>query len=304
MSGNFCSFCRSNQFSFFLESTGVLDGKNYTLLLCRTCGIVRTAGFKSVDYSPELNYKYSGSQKSLFQKIEFCYIKMRWRHEVLFLKRFLREDAALLDIGSGNGLFLNECKNMKIQAEGVEKFIDSKFAQNSSPKVYALDIESDELPDNDYDCVTLYHSLEHLDEPSMVLQKLRRVLRRDGLLLVQVPNIDSWQFRLFKGRWFHLFLPYHRIHFSAGTLKGLLEKNGFSIIHTRHFSNRWNAEGWSASILKWNPVYFLKKKSENNKLIIQKFIYLLLTVIFIPVSLLESIFKKGGVITLIARKVN
>jgi len=302
MSSNFCTLCGSNQFDFFLESTGIIDKKKYTLIKCRECGIVRTPEFGNIDYTPDLNYHYSENQKSLFEKIEFFYIQARWKQEVKFLKKFLPDNALLLDAGSGNGIFLDECKNMGIHAEGIEKYINLMLTKKNSLRVYQLDMESDELPNHDYDCVTLFHSLEHMREPHKVLQKIRGVLKKDGLLLIQVPNIDSWQFLIFKSHWFHLFLPYHRYHFNTRTLKKLLLNNRFSVTYERHFSNRWNMEGWSASILKWNPVYFLQKRSERMPL--KKLIYLLLTIIFIPVSLLESALKKGGVITLIARKVN
>ncbi len=302
MEENFCPLCGSNQFSFFLESKG-LNGNDCTLLSCRNCGLVRTKEIEGNEYPAWLNYN-PGNIRSLFNRIEFYYIRMRWRRERRFVKKFIKEDALLLDVGSGSALFLNECRNMKIEAEGIEKHIDLKFNKGNYHGIYQLDVESDPLPENRYDCVTLYHSLEHMREPSMVLRKIRNTLKNNGILLIQVPNIDSWQFRAFKGRWFHLFLPYHTFHFSRETLTKMLKKHGFSIISIRHFSNRWNAEGWSASILKWNPIYFLRERAGGRNAVLRKCLYFLVTIMFIPLSFLESIFKKGGVITVIARKVS
>jgi SAM-dependent methyltransferase len=303
MFSSHCPLCGGEEFSFFLSAGPVQNRNNYDLLNCSSCGLVQTLR-KGEDstYPPELNYKSSEVQKSLIKWLEFFYINLRWKQEVYFLKKFLPDGAILLDVGSGNGLFLAELQRHKIYAEGIDKYIDMTSIAVNSVKIHKVDIESNHLPEKTYDCITLFHSLEHFKNPAHVLKKLRQVLNEGGLLLVQLPNIDSWQFMVFKKRWFHLFLPYHNYHFSTETLKKLLLNNGFSIVHVRHFSNRWNAEGWSASLLKKNPVWFLKAKSSGKGTLLAELIYFFVTILFFPLALLESLFKKGGVITVIARR--
>lgn len=310
MNKNACPVCGSNKFFPFLDSRDIYCDKTCSLLKCMTCGLVKTFVVDKESHSEiteintypaELNYRYGENQNSIFNKIEFYYINRRWKQEVKLLKRYLKKDALLLDIGAGSGLFLKALQNQGIRAEGIDKYIDLKM---NGLKILPLDIEKEDLPYAGYDCVTMYHSLEHMKNPSVVLKKIRDALNNGGMLLLQVPNIASWQFRIFRKRWFHLFLPFHIFHYSTDTLTRLLENNGFSIIHIRHFSNRWNVEGWSASVLRWNPVYFLIKKAEKNNALLQKFVYLFVTMLFIPFALVEAIFKRGGVITVVARKRN
>ncbi|MBI1755652.1 MAG: methyltransferase domain-containing protein, partial [Fimbriimonas ginsengisoli] len=48
------------------------------------------------------------------------------------------------------------------------------------------------LPERHFDCVIFGDTLEHLKEPEALLRRLRRHVKRDGLLIANVPNIAHW----------------------------------------------------------------------------------------------------------------
>ena len=73
------------------------------------------------------------------------------------------------------------------------------------------------------------HSFEHIDNPNEVLAEIHRILNADGKLMIGVPNIDSFTYRLFKKYWWYLGAPVHTFNYSVKTLGLLLEKNNFSI---------------------------------------------------------------------------
>lgn len=287
-----CPICEKNEFTRFLEPP--------LLLQCPSCGLVCSdkSSFLS-DYPLELNYCQGSGRAGFIERFELYYLRRRWSIETNFLKKFITAGSSILDIGCGNGEFLKECERHGIYAEGIEKNIDS---ESKVKNILKIDIESAPLPQKKYDAITFYHSLEHIQNPASVLQKVIDNIKDGGIIIVQVPNLDSWQFRVFKRKWFHLFLPFHRYHFSTDTLCRLLERKGFSVIHVRYFSNRWNAEGWSASLLRWNPMYFIREKRKGKNPLIQELTYLFLTILFLPVAILEAMFMKGGVITIVARK--
>jgi SAM-dependent methyltransferase len=83
--------------------------------------------------------------------------------------------------------------------------------------------------DPGFDAVVFQHSLEHVTEPLDDLEVAREVLRKGGLLLVSVPNFDSWQRRRFGSAWLHLDLPRHRSHFSERGLELLARRAGFQV---------------------------------------------------------------------------
>jgi SAM-dependent methyltransferase len=78
-----------------------------------------------------------------------------------------------------------------------------------------------------YDAAVFMHSLEHIDRPVHHLEAVRDALRPDGVVLITVPNFGGWQARRFRGRWFHLDLARHRIHFTRSGLTHALTRAGF-----------------------------------------------------------------------------
>jgi SAM-dependent methyltransferase len=102
-----------------------------------------------------------------------------------------------------------------------------------------------ELEPQAYDFALFQHSLEHTIDPLADLRRARAALAPDGLVLIIVPNFGSWQRRIFRGFWYHLDLPRHRVHFTGPTLERALRDAGFDeVVLTRSSS----AVGLSASL--------------------------------------------------------
>ena len=83
-----------------------------------------------------------------------------------------------------------------------------------------------------FDAAVFQQSLEHVNDPVGDLRRTFAALRPGGLVAVSVPNFGGWQRRRFGGRWFHLDLPRHRVHFTAASLERALREAGFTDVHT------------------------------------------------------------------------
>jgi SAM-dependent methyltransferase len=96
---------------------------------------------------------------------------------------------------------------------------------------HGLDVFCGELvdahyPDSYFDYISLVHVLEHMHDPMMTLKEICRILKRDGLLVVGVPNFESYENKVF-GKYQSLMdVPRHLYHFSKKTITAMLEKNG------------------------------------------------------------------------------
>ncbi len=99
----------------------------------------------------------------------------------------------ILDVGSGGGEFAYLLKTLGHEVEGIEP--NRGYAGYAAAQ-YGLSIRQGfigdtELPDATYDLITIWHVLEHTEDPGAVLSQLRRALRPDGHLVVEVPNVEA-----------------------------------------------------------------------------------------------------------------
>lgn len=137
---------------------------------------------------------------------------------------------AALDVGCGSGEFLESMNAQGWIAQGVE--ISAKASRAGQAK--GLQIVNGRLPDaqfpaQSFDYVRASHSLEHMSNPHAVLEEMHRVLKPEGKLLIAVPNVDSWNAKLFKQYWWHLCPPLHAFGYSVHTLSRLLAQHHFRV---------------------------------------------------------------------------
>jgi len=93
----------------------------------------------------------------------------------------------------------------------------------------------DDIADDSIDLATMFHVIEHVDDPLAVARRVYGWLRPGGVFAVETPNIDSWDARLFRDRyWGGYHIPRHWNLFRPDTLHRLLERAGFEIVSTSY----------------------------------------------------------------------
>ena len=144
----------------------------------------------------------------------------------------------LLDVGCGSGAYGASLLALGWQADGIEPApAAADRARAAGLEVQTCTVDAAHLKPAAYDAVTLWHVLEHLDDPVAALKRLRAALAEGGLLIVEVPNWSGWVARWAGGTWFHLDLPRHRVHFTPASLRLALERGGFQLESLRHIPN-------------------------------------------------------------------
>lgn len=157
----------------------------------------------------------------------------------------------LLDIGSGTGWFLARMRERGWHVAGIEP---SRAMADFARQTLGLDIrhariEEVDLPAAAYDVITLWHVLEHVQEPALTLRKVRRALRPSGWLLLTVPNLESPEARVFGRHWVGLDIPRHLFLFSAPVLQRYLREAGLEVVDRRAITARHI--GLSTSLQFW-----------------------------------------------------
>lgn len=147
-----------------------------------------------------------------------------------------RRPGRVLDVGCGNGDFLQSLKRRGWEVHGVEYSAEAaELARAKGIAVYRGELTGAAFPESFFDVVTLWHVTEHLPHPLTELAEVRRILRDDGLLVLEVPNSDCLTRKLCGARWSQLDVPRHLQHFTPKTLEQALSYAGFASIHRRNF---------------------------------------------------------------------
>ena len=139
----------------------------------------------------------------------------------------------LLDIGSGTGYFAHLMTEWGWTVRAIEK---NSQARHFAQEHFGLKSDGDEafntLQDKSFDCITLWHVLEHLQHLNIMGDKFYRWLKDDGALLIAVPNNTSTDASHYGADWAAWDVPRHLWHFSPATMQLFAQKHGFKIMKT------------------------------------------------------------------------
>jgi SAM-dependent methyltransferase len=143
----------------------------------------------------------------------------------------LAKGSRVLELGCGSGSFIRQCvyrgwettgMDLNPDLESIIGELGAKFVPTTLPKI--------DFPDNSLDAVFAWQVVEHLYDPVTTVAEVKRVLKPGGIFAFSVPNSECWQFFFFKDKWAGLQVPTHLNHFSASTLKRLVNLAGLSLI--------------------------------------------------------------------------
>jgi SAM-dependent methyltransferase len=217
----------------------------------------------------------------------------------------------LLDIGAGRGRFVASARAAGWDAQGIEPSLRGV----EGARALGIDLERAGIDDADVaegsvDAATLWHVLEHLDEPGPALQRIAGWLRPGGLLLVGVPNLGSVQARVGGERWYHLDVPRHRTHFTVAGLEALLRANGLEPVSTTHVLAEHNPFGlWQSVVSRATrtPSWLYHALKRNASLrtsdALVTAVALPLAPIAVVAELAFGLARRGGTVAVVARRV-
>lgn len=280
--------------------------KDQGLVKCKNCSLTWLYLLEDVDqvalYQDEI-YTVVDNRKSIFEKIIF-----REAKKVIqtLQKLSTSKIKRCLDFGSGKGQFLLQVKNKGWEGVGVEtsgpraSFAKEKYGLQIHDTFY----QSGKIEGGNYDAITLFHVLEHLPEPMVLLEKLcLENLNEEGVLVIEVPNLGSWQYKIAGKFWMHLDIPKHLSHWKEDMLINQVENIGFKHLKTQYFSVHLGVLGMLRALMgktgyKGNIILELKNKKKLSVLIR---IALILPLAFF-LECLAVAFRKGGVFRVYFRK--
>jgi SAM-dependent methyltransferase len=304
-----CGVSESITWNRVLDST---TAAVFSIVRCDSCGLGKTEP-QPLDLAPFYPVSYYGGRHGA--TASFCLQRrIRVINREMGTCKALSDSrekdlccCSLLDVGCGDGSFLLAAKARGWTGTGLERFPDDARAKG-------LDVFADvsELKQtSDFDCITLWHSLEHIAEPFKLLEQLSGLIKPGGRIIVAVPDFGGWQARLFGRFWLHLDVPRHLWHFTLPALRGAFKNAGLDVVQSYHQEFEYDLLGWSQSasnaIFKIPNVFFnwLTKKPTgvgNPMLVVQIVFGFLFSGLSVPLVWLGSAFKRGGTVIMVGVK--
>jgi SAM-dependent methyltransferase len=142
-----------------------------------------------------------------------------------------------LDVGCGNGRFLKVIEKLGVPRTSLyglelDQTVVNHLRQEGYVGVFCERVEdAREIPDGGIDLITMFHVIEHVDDPSTVIRGIRRWLSSGGVFALETPNLDSLDARLFhRTYWGGYHIPRHWNLFTPATITRLLMDNGMEVI--------------------------------------------------------------------------
>jgi len=240
-----CPYCSSAKSRVFEKYGSELQ---FTYVECAGCGLIYQSPRPKYDerflhhaydeyyvYNPDYTYCEKG--------------RRMWGAELSEILKFDKKRSAIIDVGSCMGDFLDVCTKHYPVCEGVE--VAQNMADFTSRQLH-LKIHMEKFGkidfDRKYSCVHISHAIEHIPNPVEWIRKSAQILEKDGILVINVPNMHSLERRFkrflkrtgiksaaWKESWRtpdHMFEPTIR-----STLR-FLDGNGFRVLEHYTYSRR------------------------------------------------------------------
>lgn len=210
-----CPICDSSAFS---------DLKDYTthyLVQCKSCDFVFA---KKIPSNEELIAHYETYPRSN----SISAITIKRYHELLDKLEPFRKSNNLIDVGCGDGFFLETAKKRNWNVYGTE-YTDIAIKICSEKGIH---MKQGKLNPNDYtegffDVITSFEVIEHINNPIEELQNFSRILRSGGAVYVTTPNFNSASRYYLGNKWNVIEYPEHLSYYTKKTLTNLFQRKGF-----------------------------------------------------------------------------
>lgn len=276
-----CWICNSTKLKLFKKSniTSDLTSKNFTITdyiygftaeihKCTDCGFIQCSYMKEV-----LNYYKDLEDEDYESTRNTRKLQMR---KILEKIKKLKSNGYLLDVGAGSGILIEEAIKMGYKAEGIEpsNWLYHKAKEHKLPII--LGTINDFKPTIQYDIITLIDVIEHISNPMEVIEKIFKVLKKDGVVITVTPDIGSIAAFLLGRNWWHYRIA-HIGYFNKRTLNKAFEASGFKLIKISRPS--WYFTG----------DYLLKRINKYLPSFLQLPIYSFVNNVVIPLNLGDSI---------------
>ena len=232
---NSCPICTREMKFKFVTKDYLVTGESFDIVECEACSIRTTTPFpdkkiignyySSDDYISH-DDKVSGIFDSIYGLVRTYQLNKKKK---LIGKYFNKSNGKILDIGCGAGDFLQYMKENHWNINGVDTSNKARKIAKKKLNIKVMDPKDWINNKEKYDVITCWHSLEHVHEPWVYLDKIKKSLTLDGFLIVALPNYQSTDAKIYKEFWAAYDTPRHLYHFTIKSMNKTIKPHGLNI---------------------------------------------------------------------------
>lgn len=230
-----CALCQSKDYHIISKVE-----RNFLPLqtvVCKKCSLVFTnprpkQDWYNIFYKNYFRQFYDGITTPTLEYANSKESLYKHHSNIELLLPYLKEKGSVLDIGSSEGNFLRlfEESNPNWDITGIEP--NPLFAEFSRREFNLQNIVTGSFPDSlnkddKFDLIHTSHVFEHILNPHEFLSKCYKLLNKEGLIFIDIPNAEC---DIPGIRFLHVA---HVYHYSIATITSLLRIQGFNVIKYR-----------------------------------------------------------------------
>lgn len=231
-----CIWCGQEEADLLFSRRDRLGDEVFSYFRCAGCGLIRLEPRPS---SAEMSRYYPEEYEAFQDRREnplFRWGRRRlWHRRVQAIRRYLPQPGRALDVGCATGEFLEILRRQGWRVTGLEpnpQAAEQARRRLGAEAVQRAGLEEASFPQGSFELITLWDVLEHLENPPAALRRLSGWLHPDGLLALGVPNLESWDARLFGPAWIGWDAPRHLYLFPDATLREMLAAAGLFVLES------------------------------------------------------------------------
>lgn len=240
-----CPWCNSEKTQTYIwVKDEFLTKEEFQIQECLNCGLLFTEPRPPKDkigdyYKSEEYYSHKENKKGfipkLYESIKAINLKNKYK-----IATNGKSAGKLLDIGCGVGDFIHTAEEQGWQCTGVEPSQDAKAIAKKRIKAEILSSEDlEQIPNETFDVITMWHVLEHVDDLKWQMAQLQRLIKKGGRIVIALPNYKSYDATFYKEKWAAYDVPRHLNHFNKDTLVKIFKTNDLNLVKTDKL--KWDA---------------------------------------------------------------
>jgi 2-polyprenyl-3-methyl-5-hydroxy-6-metoxy-1,4-benzoquinol methylase len=231
----FSEYIRYRNETVFREYEGITIGK------CTSCGLLRTFPPKRSQFDPK-------QSDAIFYEKNIDLFSRLFTPIIDGIQKY-RQKGTVLDIGCSSGILLGLLKERGYDIFGIEPNIHAyTLARNKFGKTIYHGTVGTYKTTKKFDVVVLSHVLEHVEEPRKMILSIKKILSKNGIIVIGIPNTRNIIFAIRKKYWEYLRPNEHVWHFSDTYLISLMKHHGFHIYETWYMNDSRSGYPWVKGI--------------------------------------------------------